>query len=292
MTKFKEWPNESIDLLVGGTPCQSFSVAGLRKGLDDPRGNLMLTYGAIARHYQPRWLVWENVPGALSSNGGRDFGAFLWMLAQCGYGWAYRVLDSQYFGVAQRRRRVFVVGYRGDMQRPASVLFKSTGSGRNTAPTKLKGDVTWWNGNAVSQTLDAVLYKGQMMPEKNRFPVLALGEKLCSAETATKTEIARVAELTTPSVTVLDRLRKNGMSTSLERTAQCGRVVLRRVMPIEAERLMGFPDNYTNIPWRKKPEAPDGPRYKALGNSMAVPCMAWIGRRIDEVETLARGGGA
>ena len=286
MTKFKEWPDANVDVLVGGTPCQSFSVAGLRKGLDDPRGNLMLTYGAIARRYQPRWLVWENVPGALSSNGGRDFGAFLWMLAQCGYGWAYRVLDSQHFGVAQRRRRIFVVGYRGDMQRPASVLFKSAGSGRDTAPTQPKGDVTWWNGNAVSQTLDAVLYKGQMMPEKNRFPVLALGEKLCSAPTAMKTEIARVAELTTPSVTVLDQLRMNGMSTASERTAQCGRVVLRRVMPIEAERLMGFPDDYTNIPWRNKPESPDGPRYKALGNSMAVPVMRHIGERINEVSKL------
>jgi DNA (cytosine-5)-methyltransferase 1 len=67
---------------------------------------------------------------------------------------------------------------------------------------------------------------------------------------------------------------------------------VRRLTPVECERLHGFPDNYTNIPWRKKPEAPDGPRYKSLGNSMAVPCMAWIGRRIDEVETLARGGGA
>jgi DNA (cytosine-5)-methyltransferase 1 len=246
----------------------------------------MLTFGSIAQRYRPQWLVWENVPGVLSSNGGRDFGSFLGMLGQLGYGFAYRVLDAQYFGIAQRRRRVFVVGYRGDMQRPAAVLFKSAGSGGDTAPTKPKGDVTWWNGNDVSQTLDAVLYKGQMMPEKNRFPVLALGEKLCSAPTATKTEIVRVAELTTPSVTVLDQLRTNGMSTASERTAQCGRVVLRRVMPIEAERLMGFPDGYTNIPWRNKPESPDGPRYKALGNSMAVPVMRWIGERVNEVNKL------
>ena len=124
MTKFKEWPNdESIDLLVGGTPCQSFSVAGLRKGLDDPRGNLMLTYLAIAERYRPRWVVWENVPGVLSSNGGRDFGTFLWALGELGYGFAYRTLDAQYFGVAQRRRRVFVVGYLGDWRRAAAVLF-------------------------------------------------------------------------------------------------------------------------------------------------------------------------
>ena len=100
MTKFKEWNDDPIDLLVGGTPCQSFSVAGLRKGLDDPRGNLMLTYVAIAARYKPRWLVWENVPGVLSSNGGRDFGTFLTALGEIGYGFAYRICDAQYFGVA------------------------------------------------------------------------------------------------------------------------------------------------------------------------------------------------
>jgi len=97
MTKFQEWPDEPVELLVGGTPCQSFSVAGLRKGLEDPRGNLMLTYLAIAQRYRPRWLVWENVPGVLSSNGGRDFGTFLGALGEWGYGWAYRVLDAQWF---------------------------------------------------------------------------------------------------------------------------------------------------------------------------------------------------
>ena len=86
-----------FDVLVGGTPCQSFSVAGLRKGLNDPRGNLMLVYGAIADHFRPTWIVWENVPGVLSSNGGKDFGSFLGMLGELGYGVAYRVLDAQYF---------------------------------------------------------------------------------------------------------------------------------------------------------------------------------------------------
>ena len=114
MTKFKEWNIGAIDLLVGGTPCQSFSVAGLRKGLDDPRGNLMLTYLAIATKFRPKWLVWENVPGVLSSNGGLDFASLLRGMGECGYGFAYRILDAQYFGVAQRRRRVFVVGYLGD----------------------------------------------------------------------------------------------------------------------------------------------------------------------------------
>ena len=136
MTKHKEWDLGAIDLLVGGTPCQSFSVAGLRKGLDDPRGNLMLTYLAIADQRRPRWLVWENVPGVLSSNGGKDFGTFLGALAELGYGFAYRVLDAQYFGVAQRRRRVFVVGYLGDWRRAAAVLFERHSLSGNPAPCR------------------------------------------------------------------------------------------------------------------------------------------------------------
>jgi DNA (cytosine-5)-methyltransferase 1 len=139
MTKFKEWTNVSnVDLLVGGTPCQSFSVAGLRKGLDDPRGNLMLTYLAIAKQYRPNWLVWENVPGVLSSNGGRDFGSFLGGLAECGYGFAYRVLDAQFFGVAQRRRRVFVVGHLGDWRAAAAVLFERHSLQGHPAPSREK----------------------------------------------------------------------------------------------------------------------------------------------------------
>ncbi|MCB0636260.1 MAG: DNA (cytosine-5-)-methyltransferase [Lewinella sp.] len=143
MTKFKDWPDDlDPDLLVGGTPCQSFSVAGLRKGLDDPRGNLMLTYLAIADRYRPKWLVWENVPGVLSSNGGRDFGTFLGALGQLGYGWAYRVLDAQYFGVPQRRRRVFVVGCLGGWQRAAAVLFERHSLQGHPAPSRGAGQGT------------------------------------------------------------------------------------------------------------------------------------------------------
>ena len=140
MTKFKEWPDVTIDLLVGGTPCQSFSVAGLRKGLTDPRGNLMLTFGAIAGKYRPSWLVWENVPGVLSSNRGRDFGTFLGMLGELGYGFAYRILDAQYAGVPQRRRRVFVVGYLGDWRRAAAVLFERESLSGNPPPSREAGE--------------------------------------------------------------------------------------------------------------------------------------------------------
>ena len=113
-----------ISLLVGGTPCQSFSVAGLRKGLEDPRGNLALRFTQLVGVLRPTWVVWENVPGVLSSGGGRDFGSFLGALAELGYGFAYRILDAQWFGVAQRRRRVFVVAHARDWRRAASVLFE------------------------------------------------------------------------------------------------------------------------------------------------------------------------
>jgi DNA (cytosine-5)-methyltransferase 1 len=140
MTKYKEWKlDDSIGLLVGGTPCQSFSVAGLRKGLDDPRGNLALTYVGILDKFRPKWCVWENVPGVLSSGGGRDFGSFLGALGEIGYGWAYRVLDAQYFGVAQRRRRVFVVGCLGGWESSAKVLFESESLSGNIA----KGRSSW-----------------------------------------------------------------------------------------------------------------------------------------------------
>ncbi len=136
MNAFASWPEARLDLLVGGTPCQSFSVAGLRGGMADPRGNLALVYLALADRYRPRWIVWENVPGVLSSSGGRDFGAFLGGLGELGYGWAYRVLDAQFFGVPQRRRRVFVVGHLGDWRRAAAVLFEPASLRRDSPPSR------------------------------------------------------------------------------------------------------------------------------------------------------------
>ena len=139
MTKYKDWKiNGTVELLVGGTPCQSFSVAGLRKGLEDPRGNLALVYCGILDRFKPKWFVWENVPGVLSSGGGRDFGSFLGAVAELGYGFAYRVLDAQYFGVAQRRRRVFVVGHLGDWRPAAKVLFESESLRRDNPPSRSK----------------------------------------------------------------------------------------------------------------------------------------------------------
>lgn len=168
MTKFQEWPDADVDVLVGGTPCQSFSVAGLRGGLADPRGNLALTFLAIADRYRPRWVCWENVPGVLSSSGGRDFGAFLGGLGELGYGWSYRVLDAQYFGVAQRRRRVFVVGYLGDWRAAAAVLFERESLSGHPAPSRETG--TGVADSAISRALTSShTATGRLDPNETTF---------------------------------------------------------------------------------------------------------------------------
>ena len=336
MTKFQEWPDESIDLLVGGTPCQSFSVAGLRRGMADPRGNLALTYLGIADRYKPRWIVWENVPGVLSSAGGRDFGSFLGALAQLGYGFAYRVLDAQFFGVAQRRRRVFVVGYLGDWRRAAAVLFESPSGCRDTAPSREKRQSvapTVSSGPPFSRTRNERVEADALVPIAD--PAYCL-ETTCNdysradgfnmvaqpmmfkvrggveredgsrgstnvgkqagkgflgntdrAFTVASTQDQWVAQ---PVAFHVDA-QPDQMNFSSETTASltCSQhagvqmgMAVRRLTPTECERLQGFPDGYTNI----RENCPDAPRYKALGNSMAVPCMRWIGERIQTIEGL------
>lgn len=389
MTKFKEWGIEpgTIDVLVGGTPCQSFSVAGLRKGLADPRGNLMLTYGALADYLRPSWIVWENVPGVLSSNGGRDFGTFLGMLGELGYGFAYRVLDAQFFGVPQRRRRVFVVGYLGDWRPAAAVLFESESLRGDTPPSReARKDVTelagtlaangggttrpagncneldfcvtvgptlsartkaggglgtdfdldggliahtlrgsgfdasedgtgrgtpivpvaiqdirgmdkkqngkGWNDDGTAYTVDAMATQGVMAPIA--FPANLSGTQYASTEDLSPSMGAK----NPTAVAFESRFARNGRGAPSEivpplkaQSGQTGKgdaapltmtgTAVRRLTPRECERLQGFPDDWTLIPWRGKP-APDGPRYKACGNSMAVPVMRWIGERINK----------
>ena len=141
MTKLgSEVIDEPTDLWIAGTPCQSFSVAGKRAGLDDPRGNLTMEFLRLVGLARPRWVVWENVPGVLSIDDGLTFGSILGTLGQLGYGFAYRVLDAQYFGVPQRRRRVFVVGYLGDWRPAAAVLFERHSLSGHPAPSREKGE--------------------------------------------------------------------------------------------------------------------------------------------------------
>jgi len=397
MTKFKEWPDEAVDLLVGGTPCQSFSVAGLRKGLDDPRGNLMLTYGVVAKRYQPWWIVWENVPGVLSSHKGRDFGTFLGMLAELGYGFAYRVLDAQWFGVAQRRRRVFVVGYLGDWRRAAAVLFESESLRGDPAPSREKGKEVaptlsrrsksrgygdeGMNGGLVAATETGAGFWSEGLPRLRcssapSQPQTIVARPLCAHPGGFRLDLESETFVThalradgfdasedgtgrgTPLISVAfdckagantgfaigekpgslrgaghggghaavvfeSRFVRNGRGgpsdivpplkaqsgktgkgdaaplvagtlrghTRPGSNSLSGTVGVRRLTPRECERLQGLPDNYTRIPYRKnKKTAKDGPRYKAIGNAFAVPCLAWLGRRIEMVQLLRPAG--
>jgi DNA (cytosine-5)-methyltransferase 1 len=392
-----------IDLLVGGTPCQSFSVAGLRGGLDDDRGNLALEYLRLADRKRPRWLVWENVPGVLSSNGGRDFGSILGGMVELGYHGSYRVLDAQFFGVPQRRRRVFVVGYLGDWRRAAAVLFERHSLSGHPAPRREKGpSVAALTANGVG-TCGADDNQGQAghliarsvaIRGRDGVPQVELGDDVANAiltpnggrggigvgaileastgdtahclnaggmgrqdyETETLIAIQEAAgrenteagpsgagyRTDGQAYTLEARHRpqavcftakdhgadasdisptlrsgshsgshanggvmpavafewQRGASQNLEiqhefspaliksQTPAVMQSAVRRLTPRECERLQGFPDDYTLIPYRGK-QAADGPRYKALGNSMAVPVMRWIGERIQLVESLS-----
>ena len=460
------------DLVVGGSPCQSFSVAGRRLGLDDPRGNLALEFLRAVKEIQPTWFLFENVPGLLSSDEGRDFGIFLGEVAEIGYGFAYRILDSQFFGVPQRRRRVFVVGHiGGDWRSAAAVLFERESLQGHSKESEAQGKtITDYIGTSTSsqsepgrrvvepiafeqnqrsevretevagpikagkgsnnQTFIAQNWDGedktgtlttrsmqQFMPDKDNFMAvvepqvfdargggdgettntlasgrnaagvgdftpLAVESKIFDATNPNgKTDVSptlnardngstgdpivyeyhgqdsrvrevdvastlntnggdgreghlvgeetqvyenhpsdgRITEVdTSPTITakagtgggnlplvkegeVIGFDWKNAAQTNFDEknsgapvTAEGGLAVkqtsmaVRRLTPLECERLQGFPDEYTRIPWRKKaPEdCPDGPRYKALGNSMAVPVMRWIGEGIQIVDDL------
>lgn len=311
---------EAPDLLCGGTPCQAFSVAGLRRSLDDARGNLTLTFCEVAdaiddvrrgRGEQPAIIVWENVPGVLNTPD-NAFGCFLGQLAGSGCAlepagkrWtdagcvlgpkrtiAWRVLNAEYFGVPQRRRRVFVITSGRDDFSPLAALFERKGVPGDRASTASQGTASvlgeldyrhgsypaiWWNGRRVSQTLDAVLYKKQAMPEKNRFPAVlvpAWQPSECCDDYVCNVHGEHVSDCPCPGI-------DTWAEYDIPPYEPC---VLRFITPRECERLQGFPDDYTAIPWRGRPaeDCPDGPRYKALGNSWAVPVVRWIGQRIAE----------
>lgn len=285
-----------INLLVGGTPCQSFSIAGLRGGLDDDRGNLALEFLRLADRTRPRWLVWENVPGVLSSNGGRDFGSILGGLVELGYGFAYRVLDAQYFGVAQRRRRVFVVGCLGDAGSAAAVLFERHSLQGNSSPRREKGEEIAGTIAArfgISRNNHEELTLAKTLIARNGCGGFDLDSETAVVQDVDQGHSLPIIPFDLAQITSKTNRSKaeDGMpapTMSKNSNMHVATSAVRRLTPIECERLQGFPDNFTRIRWRNKSEddCPDGPRYKALGNSMAVPVMRWIGERIKKVEEL------
>lgn len=344
---YARWPAESYDCLVGGTPCQGFSVAGQRRGLADVRSHLLWRFLSLLGCDRPRWVVWENVPGALSTNDGRDFGAFLGALAELGYGWAYRVLDAQYFGLAQRRARVFVVGHLGDWRRAAAVLFERESLSGHPAPRREAGQVAptvprrraAGGGLGTDFDCDGGLIAADVAPTLNAhfgtkqglenqhidggaglFVAHSLradgfdasedgtgrGTPLTVAHAfdARQSDVIQYGDQSGPldtdghSIAVAFDLAQvtspthrrqpsdiAGALSSTGRESLASSMAVRRLTPRECERLQGFPDDYTLISYRGKPAA-DGPRYKALGNSMAVPVMRWIGEQIRRVDQI------
>lgn len=427
MTKLherKEFHARSIDVLVGGTPCQSFSVAGLRKGMADPRGNLALEYLRIADTKRPRWVIWENVPGVLSSSKGEDFRAFISGLVRWdvpippggwqnsgivnpaptsgAYGVAWRVLDAQYFGVAQRRRRVFVIGYLGNWKPAFEVLFEPHSMQGHSAPRREEKERTsrGSEGSSGERRQPIIIDRAAFNAGDNAqyTPVIEEGEVMASLvargphavatgiipfDTTQITSPANrsnpqpgdpchplVAQGHAPSIVIpinsqaARREHKEGDKMGMgvgqagdpaytlqaqhehivaqipqtarmtafgkyeaDNTASTVKArdhkdatdlifspegIVRRLMPVECERLQGFPDNYTLIPSYAKgakgkdleevarwlslgnPELsdeelmqwashPDSPRYKAMGNSMCVKVMEWLGERINTI---------
>ena len=318
------------DILVGGTPCATFSIAGLREGIESDRGNLALEFILLAQRVKPKWLLWENVPGILSSNGGKDLGTFLGGLAELGYGFAYRVLDSQYIrtqrfprAVPQRRRRIFVVGYLGDWKNPAKVLLDETalrgdpppsrkekkGSARKSTHRLARSDQ--YIQDEVAGTVTARDYKSAtdlvidepIMIHGNHTRVNGDGFQYDGASyTLLASEIPSVM---TPNPVVIrdSQTGANGKpwndedvswsltahdrySVALADGMKPRNSIVRRLTPLECERLQGFPDNYTEVPYRGQPKekAPVSKRYEACGRAMAINVMEWLGQRLLKVE--------
>jgi DNA (cytosine-5)-methyltransferase 1 len=323
----------AADIVVGGSPCQSFSVAGKREGLAGASG-LMWEYARAVREIMPRVFIWENVPGALSSSHGEDFGCLLRSMDDLGYGLAWRVLDAQFFGVAQRRRRLFLVGFLGDAGRAAEILFEQESLCRDhpTSREKRQELARAAGAGAVSDSRCLTPRDLQSLPQYGpevagtltaRFgsspradsgqSVVCMASGQAHAETCDDmcpTLMAR--QYKDPPIAAYALRMRSGkagggkgplvqtdvsetLATGNDRTIICHapdgttnvlyagrRWQVRRLTPMECERLQGFPDDWTRIAWRGKPpeECPDAPRYKATGNSMAVPVMRWIGERI------------
>jgi DNA (cytosine-5)-methyltransferase 1 len=258
-----EFKAHKLDILVGGTPCQSFSQAGGREGFGDPRGRLALRFLEIAEMRRPRWLVWENVPDVLSSNGGKDFGALLWKMGNLGYGYSWHVLDARDFGLAQSRRRVFLVGHIGGQWKRAAAVFSDLESVQGNP--EAGRDVAAERGRA-----------GAEVSGTNRTRAFALKGNA----------IHRRPGVGSQGIAVREGLMY--CVTKSHRHAVIADGVARYVLPVEAERLQGLPDNYTKVPYRGQPaqQCPDALRYEAVGNSMPVPVMRWVGERMKFVDSL------
>lgn len=361
----KHWPNvkrygdvkecgkhnlEQVDLICGGFPCQDVSVAGRREGLAGSRSGLWFEFYRVLEELRPGWVVIENVPGLLSSNKGRDFATILQGLAELRYLSAWRILDAQYFGVAQRRRRVFIIGHLGD-GRAAQVLFEPTCGPRDTPPSRETGarvtpfapggfgeyreglttlrvgggndsqGLLAWHENkggeltpsdhmkasqsGASHSYQGIAYQTIIFDPRSQDGIpriygsvdMAVVPPLNTAQggqrqscvvyqesqygvkkynEAGSLRSGRIPEhqmLVRQVASTLVSPHKQWNSAQALPNLQTTKYGVRRLTPVECERLQGFPDNWTA-------GQSDTKRYKQLGNAVCVPVIEWLGRRI------------
>lgn len=283
-------------IITAGFPCQDLSVAGKRAGLNGQRSGLFWHIVRLLEQTQTEWFLLENVPGLLTSNNGRDFGTALRALVECGYSVGWRVLDAQYFGVPQRRRRIFILGNRsGNGEHIAQILFKSEGLRRDITQSQKQGQSVTGNvgegfgepmlvnGKEISNCLPSELYhhgtvvnqdvdNGHLIVFK---PHQTEGARIQTNVINTLTAMMGTGGNNMPMVAnIASPLEARFYKGANAESAAGGHLQVfgsqvRRLTPIECERLQGFPDNWTA-------NQPDSHRYKQLGNAIAVPCVQWI----------------
>ena len=322
----KDIGGKSPDVLVGGTPCATFSVAGLREGVKSDRGNLALEFIRLIKRINPTWVLWENVPGILSSNDGKDLASFLGGLAELGYGFAYRVLDTQYIrtqrfprAIPQMRRRIFVVGHSRNWRNPAKVLFDGEALSWNPPPRREKREentrtITHRLTRSDQYTQDDIAGTIAARDYKSATDLVAIASGHSKSNgsglnqngamytiTANDHHSVLVRKPNNSPCVVFEprspdggapRVRKDEVSPTLNAMTGGNRqpcvarnTIVRRLTPLECERLQGLPDNYTQIPYRgkSKEECPVAKRYEACGRAMSINVMEWLGTRIKEV---------
>jgi len=302
----KHWPNvpkledvhevttriaPAIDLICGGFPCQDVSVAGKRKGLAGERSGLWFEFRRIIDELKPGWVVIENVPGLLSSNGGRDMGTIVGNLAEFGYWWAYRVLDAQYYGVPQRRRRVFIVASLGTGS-PQEVLFEPESSPWDTPPRRetrshiAAATQHGFNNFGIKNIAGALSTSGQRIDDDTETFIAntfngdtggaddndAQGNHLVTCFTPWDNQTKRIHNPALPAPTLAGSDGGGGQRFPYFAT----QIGVRRLTPLECERLQGFPDGWTA-------GQSDSARYRQLGNAVAVPVAYWLGHRITRI---------
>jgi len=276
----------AVDVLTGGFPCQDYSVAGNRGGLAGDRGALWWEYLRVIDSIRPTWVVGENVPGLLSSRGGADFETIVGSLTECGYGVAWAVLDAQYFGVAQRRRRVFIVGHSGGQPRP-EVLALSEGLFGHPEPRRETGERTAPTLAARTRGGTDDLLNGALAPVAIQ-DTTRMSKDQNGAGVSDEDVSYTLDGQSRPGVAFMENQRGETWEAPIAQAVNSGGgkpgqgyaaarigAQVRRLTPLEGERLQGFPDGWTDTPGNS-----DTQRYRQLGNAVAVPVVEWLLRRL------------